>query len=215
MLSSIEKIKMTLIKSAMETLKRFYSKGIYNKTTGFNIQDWNGKNRVHLHKEGRFKFSDLEGIIQTTTPKKIVFEDLELGDAKVKAIVSARTLYNRMVQELCMKLPFPELKNKLYRHLGMGVGRGVIIAPNVVFDYLYPELIAVGEGSVIGEEAIVAAHFLYPRRYEIGPVSIGKECAIGGRAIIHPGVTIGDYAIVGTNVVVYKDVPEGAVVKSG
>lgn len=44
------------------------------------------------------------------------------------------------------------------------------------------------------------------------PVSIGKEVWIGGRAVILPGVCIGDGAIVAAGAVVTKDVPPGATV---
>ncbi len=44
------------------------------------------------------------------------------------------------------------------------------------------------------------------------PVTIGKRVWIGGAAILMPGVTIGDEAIVGAGSVVTKDVPAGATV---
>jgi maltose O-acetyltransferase len=44
------------------------------------------------------------------------------------------------------------------------------------------------------------------------PVSIGHNVWIGGGAIICPGVTIGDDAVIGAGSVVIRDVPAGAVV---
>jgi maltose O-acetyltransferase len=44
------------------------------------------------------------------------------------------------------------------------------------------------------------------------PVSIGNNVWIGGGAIILPGVTIGDDAIVAAGSVVTRDVPPGATV---
>ncbi|WP_417829788.1 sugar O-acetyltransferase [Thalassospira sp.] len=44
------------------------------------------------------------------------------------------------------------------------------------------------------------------------PVTIGENVWIGGAAIILPGVTIGDEAIVGAGSVVTRDVPAGATV---
>ena len=44
------------------------------------------------------------------------------------------------------------------------------------------------------------------------PVIIGNDCWLGARAIVLPGVTIGDGAVVGTAAVVTKDVPALAVV---
>ena len=42
------------------------------------------------------------------------------------------------------------------------------------------------------------------------PVHIGRNVWIGGKAIILPGVTIGDDAVIGAGAVVTKDVPAGA-----
>ena len=44
------------------------------------------------------------------------------------------------------------------------------------------------------------------------PVSIGNNVWIGGRAVINPGVTIGDNAVIASGSVVVKDVPANAVV---
>jgi maltose O-acetyltransferase len=52
-----------------------------------------------------------------------------------------------------------------------------------------------------------------PKHYELGaPVTIGNDCWIGGRAIICPGVSIGDNVVVGAGSVVTKDVPSNVVV---
>jgi maltose O-acetyltransferase len=43
-------------------------------------------------------------------------------------------------------------------------------------------------------------------------VTIGHQCWIGGRAIVCPGVTIGDNVVIGAGAVVTKDVPSNVVV---
>ncbi|MBJ6384193.1 maltose O-acetyltransferase [Enterobacter cloacae] len=43
------------------------------------------------------------------------------------------------------------------------------------------------------------------------PVTIGHNVWIGGRAVINPGVTIGDNAVIASGAVVTKDVPANAV----
>jgi maltose O-acetyltransferase len=46
------------------------------------------------------------------------------------------------------------------------------------------------------------------RKLESGrPITIGADCWIGGGAIILPGVTIGDRAVIGAGSVVTRDVP--------
>jgi acetyltransferase-like isoleucine patch superfamily enzyme len=41
---------------------------------------------------------------------------------------------------------------------------------------------------------------------------IGENCFVGGRALVLPGVTIGNGCIVGAGAVVTKDVPDGCIV---
>ncbi|TWT80518.1 Maltose O-acetyltransferase [Planctomycetes bacterium CA13] len=51
------------------------------------------------------------------------------------------------------------------------------------------------------------------RTQEFGkPVTIGNDVWIGGKAVICPGVTIGDCSVIGAGSVVTKDVPPGIVV---
>ncbi|MDM4018115.1 sugar O-acetyltransferase [Roseiconus lacunae] len=51
------------------------------------------------------------------------------------------------------------------------------------------------------------------RDFEFGkPVTVGNDVWIGGRAILCPGVTIGDRSVVGAGAVVTKDVPDGVLV---
>jgi carbonic anhydrase/acetyltransferase-like protein (isoleucine patch superfamily) len=45
-----------------------------------------------------------------------------------------------------------------------------------------------------------------------GPVVIGKHCWIGANAVILPGVTIGDRAVVGAGAVVTKSIPDNSTV---
>ncbi|HEU4686775.1 MAG TPA: DapH/DapD/GlmU-related protein [Vicinamibacterales bacterium] len=47
---------------------------------------------------------------------------------------------------------------------------------------------------------------------DVRPITIGDNVWIGGRAIIHPGVTIGDHAVISAGAVVMNDVPPSAVV---
>lgn len=82
--------------------------------------------------------------------------------------------------------------------------------------------ISIGNGSILAPEVIV-----YSRTHNfdsslkalpfdnvmlIAPVVIGNYVWIGARAIILPGVYIGDGAVIGAGAVIAKDVPSGAVV---
>ena len=79
--------------------------------------------------------------------------------------------------------------------------------------------VTIGEGTQIGPAVQIYAAD-HPRDaaqrragLEFGrPVRIGRHVWIGGGAIILPGVSIGDEAIVGAGSVVTRDVPAGATV---
>ncbi|WP_435921857.1 maltose acetyltransferase domain-containing protein [Paenibacillus sp. DYY-L-2] len=68
-----------------------------------------------------------------------------------------------------------------------------------------------------GVHIYTATHPLNPAERNSGaefgkPVKIGNNVWIGGRAVIVPGVTIGDNAVIAAGAVVTKDVPAGAIV---
>ena len=125
------------------------------------------------------------------------------------------------------------LAGDLYR----AVGENVVVRPPFACDYgcnirlgsgvfvnfgcIFLDVvgITVGEGCQIGPavQVLTADHPRDPalRRqgFESGkPVRIGRNVWIGGGAIILPGVTVGDDAIIGAGSVVTRDVPTGATV---
>jgi acetyltransferase-like isoleucine patch superfamily enzyme len=86
------------------------------------------------------------------------------------------------------------------------------IGYNVYFDDLHPELITIGNKSIITEGARILSHFLdasyddFDHQYT-GMVKIGNNVFIGMNVIIVKPISIGDGAIIGANSVVTKDIP--------
>lgn len=104
--------------------------------------------------------------------------------------------------------PWLPVKNWLYRtFLYMEVGQKTAIALMVMMDTMFPEKIHIGDNSVIGYNTTILAHEYLIKEYRLGEVYIGSNVMIGANSLILPGVTIGDYAIVGAGSVVTKDVP--------
>ncbi|WBX91092.1 sugar O-acetyltransferase [Achromobacter mucicolens] len=114
------------------------------------------------------------------------------------------------------------------------VGEGALIRPPFHCDYGYNislgtnvfmnfncvildvVQVTIGEGTQIGPavQIYTADHPQDPEQrramLEFGrPVHIGRQVWIGGGAIILPGVTVGDDAIIGAGSVVTRDVPAG------
>jgi maltose O-acetyltransferase len=77
--------------------------------------------------------------------------------------------------------------------------------------------IRIGSSTLVGPAAQIyaATHPMdaaLRRRMELGkPVTIGSDVWVGGGAVICPGVTIGDRAVIGAGSVVTRDVPDGVV----
>ncbi|SDI66377.1 sugar O-acetyltransferase [Alteribacillus bidgolensis] len=89
------------------------------------------------------------------------------------------------------------------------------------FDCVFLDVckIYIGNNCLMGPGVHVytATHPLSPHDRKTGaefgkPVHIGHNVWIGGRAIINPGVTIGDNAVIASGSVVTKDVPDNTVV---
>jgi acetyltransferase-like isoleucine patch superfamily enzyme len=90
----------------------------------------------------------------------------------------------------------------------------VRIAGNVLIDTLYPELVEIEDDVFITRGVTIVAHFTptpflraYIPNVEFGAVVIKRGAYIGVNAVILPGVTVGEGAIVGAGSVVTKDVP--------
>ncbi|OGT05209.1 MAG: hypothetical protein A2143_09075 [Gallionellales bacterium RBG_16_57_15] len=83
---------------------------------------------------------------------------------------------------------------------GIRIGRGTIIAPEVVI-YSRTHNFDCDLTALPFDDVVLTA-----------PVHVGEFVWIGARAIILPGVTIGDGAVVGAGAVVARDIPACAVV---
>jgi acetyltransferase-like isoleucine patch superfamily enzyme len=92
----------------------------------------------------------------------------------------------------------------------MDIGRGVNISLSARLDKTNPRGIHIGEFTSVTFEVAILTHDFVNRRHL--DVRIGKNCLIGARSIIYPGVTIGDHCIVSAAAVVMKDVPSNCIV---
>lgn len=103
------------------------------------------------------------------------------------------------------------LKREVYRRAwGMDIHPSVQISLSAKCDLTYPRGVHVGARSYLAFESRILCHdrtrglYLHTR--------IGEDCFIGGRALILPGVEIGDGCVVGAGSVVTKSVPARSLV---
>ena len=98
---------------------------------------------------------------------------------------------------------------KLLRWMGVNIS-GCYVGRDCLFDEEVPELITVEPGVVISSRVIITAHDSY--RHVVGQVRICRQAFVGTGAIILPGVTIGEHAVVGAGAVVTRSVAPYTVV---
>lgn len=170
---------------------------------------------------------------RTEKEKMLAGELYDAGDPELQADLAANHAWLARYNA-ALALPADERRSLLAERLAV-VGEGAVIRPPFHCDYgfnislgagvflnfncviLDVVAVTIGDRTQIGPGVqILAAD--HPRDaagrasgLEFGrPVRIGRNVWIGGGAIILPGVTIGDDALVGAGSVVTRDVPAGA-----
>lgn len=117
----------------------------------------------------------------------------------------------------------PEVQNAIKE--GMKVGKNCqFISPGPNFGS-EPYLITIGDNTTVSFDVAFVTHdagtrvlrnLAEPGSKEketviYGEIKVGKNCFIGCRSTILPGVTIGDNSIIGAGSVVNRDIPENSV----
>ena len=134
---------------------------------------------------------------------------------------AARLFFRRMV---CLKLanlcPFVGGRLLLYRMMGVRIGRDVFVGFGVELDTNHSELIEIGDHVTISHRCIIASHMatsaatplakLYPPQAAAVRIGDGAWLCVG--AIVLPGVTIGENALVAAGAVVTRDVAPNTLV---
>lgn len=114
------------------------------------------------------------------------------------------------------KFLMEEITLEDYIKRGMIVGENCSIMDGSTFDYGHCNLITIGNNVTIAPQAYLLAHDASTKRdlgyTKIGRIDIKDNVFIGARALIMPGVTIGENSIVAAGSVVTKDVKPNTVV---
>jgi acetyltransferase-like isoleucine patch superfamily enzyme len=107
-----------------------------------------------------------------------------------KHVGRIRLYLNSIVCHICRVIPFIEIKNSLYRLIGVKIGKNV----------------------VVGVGATIVAHEYTQEKLRKGKVHIKKKALIGAGSLIRCGVTVGEHAVIGAKSFVNKDVPDFTIV---
>ena len=118
------------------------------------------------------------------------------------------------VLELLSKhIPSNALRIRCQRAKGVRIGSNVYLAYDVNIDTAYPGLVEIEDHARIGIGVIILAHsrpadaWMKHLGEHRAPVKIRRHAALYPGAIVMPGVTVGEYAIVREGAVVVDDVP--------
>ncbi|HEY3272936.1 MAG TPA: acyltransferase [Methanocella sp.] len=122
---------------------------------------------------------------------------------------SLKIFFNFLLLLVVRYSPSRQMKCDAMRFMGVKVGKKVSMALEATVDVVYPELIEIGDNSIVGYRATILAHEYLIDRMRTGPVIIGKNVLIGANTTILAGVSIGDDAIVAAGSMVTCDVPAG------
>ena len=124
-----------------------------------------------------------------------------------KQVVSpAKLAFNYILMCMARISPSLPLKLWLYRRMGIEIGNNVSIALEVTMDVFFPQLIKIGDNSIIGYNTTILCHEFLVKEYVTGPVVIGRDVMVGANTTILPGVTIADGAVVSAHSLVNSDV---------
>ncbi len=113
------------------------------------------------------------------------------------------------------------LRMALYRWMGVAMGRHVYVGMETWLDDQFPELIQIEDDVVISFRVTVVVHDdarrmdrIEPGQLEgtVAPVILRRGCYLGAGALVLPGVTVGERAVVAAGAVVTRDVPPRTVV---
>jgi acetyltransferase-like isoleucine patch superfamily enzyme len=119
-----------------------------------------------------------------------------------------------LVARLAQHLDYSPFKVFLYRRVGMKIGKGAFISPDVILDPHFPELIEIGEYAILGWGCHLFSHEFTGTTYRAGRIRVGAGAVIGGFTTVRGGVTIGEKAQVSSMCLVYKDVPSNYYIDS-
>ncbi|MFQ6020714.1 MAG: acyltransferase [Candidatus Aenigmatarchaeota archaeon] len=124
-----------------------------------------------------------------------------------------KILFNSFIITLLRYFPSSGLKNFLYRSLlGVKIGKRVVISPDVILDPLFPELIEIGDDTLIGWGARIFTHEFSINKVKIGKIKIGKKVLVGGFSLVRPDIIIEDNVFIASHSYVNKNVKKNSIV---
>jgi len=109
-----------------------------------------------------------------------------------------------------------KLRAKLYSVIGVNVVGNCFIGRNVSIDDMYPELVTVGNNTIIANGTKILTHYLDTKKpihtFYTGEVIIKNDVFIGANVIITKPIIVAEGAVIAAGSVVTKNVEKFTVV---
>lgn len=115
-----------------------------------------------------------------------------------------------LVARIAQYIDYSPIKVWLYRLIGIKIGKGVFISPDVILDPHFPTLIEIHDYAILGWGARLFTHGFSGKVYRVGRITIGEGAVIGAFSLIRGGVVIGKNANISADSIVYKDVADNS-----
>lgn len=126
------------------------------------------------------------------------------------------TRISRFLATRLGKISLEELTVQACLEKGMKVGKNCHGLSACTIDYAHCWLIEIGDNVTFAPQVYLLAHDASTKRHldytKIAKIKIENNVFVGARALIMPGVTIGENAIIAAGSIVTKSVPKGTVV---
>jgi acetyltransferase-like isoleucine patch superfamily enzyme len=130
-----------------------------------------------------------------------------------------KNLNNSLLRFFGMNAPTQSIRIAMYRKAGIRIGERVFFGANNWLDinfksmiYIEDEAALAGSDMILSHDILVSASTnpLVASQGELDgfrPVMIKKGARLGAHVLVLPGVTIGEYSVIGAGAVVVKDIP--------
>lgn len=118
-----------------------------------------------------------------------------------------------------MVMPSNKIRVALNRWKGVHIENGAYIGMFCFFDNMHPEYIFIEKDASINAGCYLVAHFNPMRHFrrtvlaQVAPIVVRQGAMVGMRAMLMPGVEIGEYSMVSSASVVCKNVAPKIIVR--
>ena len=112
-----------------------------------------------------------------------------------------------LISRLAQIIDYSLIKVYLYRLIGVKIGKGVFISPDVIIDPHFPSMIKIEDYCILGWGAKLFTHEYAENTYRIGKITIKRGAVIGANSTIRGGVVVGEMSEIPYGSIVIKNVP--------